>query len=57
MEEELDLERAAKAKTRKDIEKLEEKNSILSKEVNKLNQELFEARLELQEQKGEEAGE
>lgn len=57
MEEELDLERAAKAKTRKEIEKLEEKNSILSKEVNKLNQELFEVRLELQEQKSEEAGE
>lgn len=57
MEEELDLERAAKAKTRKDIQKLEEKNSILSKEVNKLNQELFEVKLELQEQKGEEAGE
>ncbi len=55
MEEELDLERTAKAKTRKDVEKLEEKNSILSKEVNKLNQELFDIKLELQELKGEEA--
>lgn len=57
MEEELDLERTAKAKTRKDVEKLEEKNSLLSKEVNKLNQELFEIKLELQELKGEEAAE
>lgn len=47
-EQELIMEKAERGRLRKDIEKLTEKNSAQTKEIDKLSRELFQMKLKIQ---------
>lgn len=47
-EQELIMEKAERGRLRKDLEKLTEKNSAQTKEVDKLNRDLFQMKLKIQ---------